>query len=106
VTLDLANARKQLQQYDKAESLYKSAMTLGEKSENHESVANALFDFANMYYVMGKYVEAEPLYERALSLQNGQRANKLVLTEYAKTLYKLNKTSKADDIYKQLRGLQ
>lgn len=106
VTVDLANTRKQLQQYDQAEGLYKSAIALEDKVDNQVARLNALFAFANLYYVMGKYVEAEPLYERAMSLQDAQHPNKELLSEYAKALYKLNKPSKADDIYKQLRGLQ
>lgn len=106
VMLELANAEKQLQTYDKAETLYKSVVALNEKSENQIALTSALFDFANLYYVIGKYADAESLYERAISVQSkigNQPANKQALTEYAKTLYKLNKTSKADEIYKQLR---
>lgn len=106
VMLDLANAEKQLQMYDKAETLYKSVVALDEKFENQTALTSALFDFANLYYVIGKYADAETLYERALAVQSkneNQHANKQALTEYAKTLYKLNKTSKADEIYKQLR---
>jgi len=106
VMLELANADKQLQKYDKAETLYKSVVALNEKSEDQTALPIALFDFANLYYVIGKYTDAEPLYERSISVQSkndSQHANKQALTEYAKTLYKLNKTSKADEIYKQLR---
>jgi TonB family protein len=105
VTLDLANVYKQLQQYEKAESLYKSVVALEEKLDDRTAFSKALFEFANMYYVMGKYVDAEPLYERSVSMQDAQHSDKQVLSEYAKTLYKLNKTAKADDIYKQLRGM-
>lgn len=106
LSLELANTRKQLQQYEKAEELYKSVVALEEKSDTHKLLAGTLASMANMYYLMGKYVEAEPLYERSLSLRNGSPADKQLLTEYAKTLYKLNKTSKADDVYKQLRSMQ
>ncbi|MBS1954269.1 MAG: TonB family protein [Cyanobacteria bacterium SZAS-4] len=106
VSLELANVFKELQKYDKAEPLYKSAIALGEKLENQTFLSNALFDFANLYYVMGKYADAEPLYERSLSVRSkieNLPVNKQALTEYAKTLYKMNKFSKADEIYKQLR---
>jgi len=109
VMIELANADKQLQKYDKAETLYKSVVALDEKLENQTALQIALFEFANLYYVMGKYTDAEPLYERSVLIQtknDSQHANKQALTEYAKTLYKLNKTSKADDIYKQLRSTQ
>lgn len=106
VSLELANTYKKLQQYDKSESLYKTVVALQEKSDNQKSLAETLASLANLYYVMGKYVDAEPLYERSLSLRHGSPADKQLLTEYAKTLYKLNKTSKADDIYKQLRTMQ
>lgn len=106
VMLELANAYKQTQKYDKAETLYKSVVALDEKLENQTALTSGLFDFANLYYVMGKYTDAESLYERAISVQSkneNQQTNKQALTEYAKTLYKLNKTGKADEIYKQLR---
>ena len=108
VSLELANAYKQLQKYDKAEPLYKSVVVLDEKLENQTALATALSDFANYYYVIGKYIDAEPLYERSISIQSkddSQHPNKQALTEYAKTLYKLNKTSKADEIYKLIHSL-
>lgn len=84
-------------------------MALDEKLQNQTALTKALAEFANMYYLIGKYSDAEPLYQRAVSMKiadGGAPASKQVLTEYAKTLYKLNKTGEADTIYKQLRESQ
>ncbi len=106
---DLANTYKQLQQYDKAEPLYKDLIATAENAAQESSLISALSDFANMYYTTNRYGDAEPLYARAVSLQNkidATHADKTMLNDYAKTLYKLNKTSQADEIYKQLRQMQ
>jgi tetratricopeptide (TPR) repeat protein len=107
--LELANAYKQLQQWEKAEGMYKALVAIEEKSPDQKGLVSALFEYGNMYFTMGKYVDAEPLLERSVSLQNGidaQHVNKQMLTEYAKTLYKLNKVAQADEVYKQLRSSQ
>lgn len=70
VMLALANADKQLQKYDQAETLYKSVVALDEKLENQTALTNALSDFANLYYVMGKYTDTDSLILGATSLSS------------------------------------
>jgi len=56
--------------YSKAESLYKRALAIDEKSlgKDHPDVARDLNNLALLYYAEGRYAEAAPLFKRALMI--------------------------------------
>ena len=56
--------------YAEAESLYKRAIAMGEKTlgAEHPNVATRLNNLAALYWNQGKYTEAEPLYQRAIAI--------------------------------------
>ncbi len=67
----------------------------------HPDLATDLNNLALLYYVHGKYAQAEPLYRRALAIQGkalGPEHPQIarVLENYAALLYKLNREAEAD----------
>jgi tetratricopeptide (TPR) repeat protein len=58
-------------QYEKAEELYKSALTIKEKSlgPDDPSVAIGLNNLSKLYIMQRQYEKAEPLYKRALEIR-------------------------------------
>jgi len=58
-------------QYEQAEPLYQSALTINEQrmlSSVHPDTAQSLFNLAALYQAQGKYDQAEPLLRRALAI--------------------------------------
>ena len=61
--------------YPEAESLYRRAIAIGEKTlgAEHPDVATYNNNLAALYWNQGKYAEAEPLYRRAIAIGEKER---------------------------------
>ena len=68
----LGDAHKSCTQYTKAEMAYKDALKLYESLHNSLGEANSLNNLAGLYYSIGRYSDAEPLYERSLHIRETQ----------------------------------
>ena len=88
-------------------------MSICEKAHGpeHTRIATTLISLAELYRVQGRYEEAEPLYERALVIQEkilGLEHSDLVsLVEiYADLLRNLGRTAKADGLEAQAKAIR
>jgi len=74
--------------YDKAETLYKRAIAIGEKSlgPNHPDLATLLNNFAKLLCTRRKYAEARPLVRRALKNFEAKLGANHAYTKYARVL--------------------
>jgi TonB family protein len=105
---DLANAEKQVGRYDESDANFKRIITLEEKLGDKRTLASSLADYGDSIYTRAQFANAEPILARALLLKRElglSAADKPVLEQYAKLLYKLNRTPEADGIYRELKGL-
>jgi TonB family protein len=106
---ELANCAVELHDYKEAEENYKTALPIVESDTSQAAELHSLLhDYAQMYVTISKLKDAEPLMTRALEIgktSSGIDAQKQrkVMEDYARLLYKLNRTAEADGIYKQLR---
>ncbi|PZM84639.1 MAG: hypothetical protein DKT66_08395 [Candidatus Melainabacteria bacterium] len=106
---ELANCAVELHDYKEAEENYKNALVIVEADASQVAELHSLLhDYGQMYVIIAKLKDAEALMSRALEIgktANGIDAKKQrnVMEDYARLLYKLNRTAEADGIYKQLR---
>jgi len=107
---ELGNCAVELHDYKEAESAYREALSVVESKPDQQGELQLLLaDYAQMYAATARLKEAEPLLSRACELASkaaggdAQRQRK-IMEDYARLLYKLNKTAEADAIYKQLRA--
>lgn len=106
---ELANCAVELHDYKEAEENYKNALVIVEADASRVAELHSLLhDYGQMYVIIAKLKDAEALMSRALEIgktANGIDAKKQrnVMEDYARLLYKLNRTAEADGIYKQLR---
>ena len=63
--------------FDEAESLYKRAINIFEKTlgKDHLDTANSINNLGTLYRKQGKYEEAEPLYKRTLEIREKSLGN-------------------------------
>lgn len=108
---ELANCAAELHDYKEAESSYKTALSIVE-NEPSQSVElySLLHDFAGMYMMSNSLKEAEPLMSRCMEIGKAGNGIELqtqrkVMEDYARLLYKLNRTAEADALYKQLKEM-
>mgnify|MGYP002399178730 CR=1 FL=1 len=109
---ELANCAVELHDYKEAEANYKSALPIVESDASQTTELHSLLhDYAQMYVTTARLKEAEPLMNRALEL--GKTASGIettkqrkVMEDYARLLYKLNRTAEADGLYKQLKEMR
>lgn len=107
---EIGNCAVELHQYNDAESAYKTALPIVEAdSAQSVELQSLLNDYAQMYVATARLKDAEPLLSRACQLaqestESDEKNKRLVMENYARLLYKLNKTQQADEIYKQLRA--
>jgi CHAT domain-containing protein/Tfp pilus assembly protein PilF len=94
--------------YDKAEPLFKRALLIREKvlGSEHPSTASALHNLAYHYYTIRAYDKAEPLYKRTLAIKEkilGQEHPDVAqFLNYLALLYKtMGDYSKAEPLYKR-----
>jgi TonB family protein len=105
---DLANAEKQVGRYDESDANFKRIIALEEKLGDRRVLAASLADYGDSIYTRAQYATAEPILARAVSLKRElglSAADKPVLEQYAKLLYKLNRAPEADPIYGELKAL-
>lgn len=107
---ELAKCAVELHDYQEAEAAYSAALPVVEKDAAQAAELQTLLaDFAQMYVTTARLKEAEPLLSRACEIGKSGSAGdpqkqRKVLEEYARLLYKLNRTADADAIYKQLKA--
>jgi len=94
--------------YIKAESLFKKALLIREKTlySNHPDIAQSISDLAYLYYVQSNYIEAEPLFKKVLSIREktldpnhpdvAQSINDLANLYYVQSYY-----SEAEPLYQR-----
>ena len=67
--IPLANYYKAIAQYTPAETMYKDALVVQDRTnENSRSQAKNLKNLGDCYQIQGKYSQADPLYRRALAI--------------------------------------
>jgi CHAT domain-containing protein len=105
---DYVKEESQIEDYAKAEALYKKALTITEKAlgTDHPRVATELCGLGSIHENLGDYVRAEALYERALTIREKALGpeHPYVITPLAclATLYdKLGNYTKAEASYKR-----
>ncbi len=74
-------------------------------------MAQSLHNLAVLYNAQGKYVEAEPLYQRALAIREKalgpeHPAVATVLENYAALLHKLNRDAEADKMEARAQAIR
>ena len=77
----------------------------------HRDVANSLNNLAELYRAQGNYAQAEPLYQRALTIwekalgpEHPQVAT--VLENYAALLHKLNRDAEAEKMEARAQAIR
>ncbi len=110
----MADAVKAYQQadYAEAEKLLLAALKEAESfGEQDPRLAASLNNLALLYYNQGKYAQAEPLYQRALAIdekalgpEHPQVAT--VLENYAALLHKLNRDAEADKMEARAQAIR
>jgi len=105
----LANLYWTIGRYQKAESLYKRALEIGEKvlGPEHPYVAGSLNNLAILYYKLGDYQKAGPLYKRALEIYEKALGPEhpyvaTSLNNLAPLYYDLGDYHKAEPLYKRV----
>jgi len=107
---ELAKCAVELHDYKEAEAAYSAALSIVEKDAAQAAELQSLLaDYAQMYVTTARLKEAEPLLSRACEIGKSGNAGDMpkqrkIMEEYARLLYKLNRTADADAIYKQLRA--
>ncbi|MBX9952183.1 MAG: TonB family protein [Candidatus Obscuribacterales bacterium] len=109
---ELANCAVELHDYKEAESNYKMALpTVENDATQLAELQSLLHDFAQMYAITARLKEAEPLMSRAVEIgKTGSgidiQQQRKAMEDYARLLYKLNRTAEADGLYKQLKEMR
>ncbi len=106
----VANCAVELHDYKEAQAAFSSALPVVESDPTQAAELHSLLaDFASMYAATARLKEADPLLNRACEL--GKTADSIdpakrrkVMEDYARLLYKLNRTKEADELYKQLKA--
>ncbi|MEE8199620.1 MAG: tetratricopeptide repeat protein [Candidatus Acidoferrales bacterium] len=110
----MADAAKAYQQadYAEAEKLFLAALKEAEKfGEQDPRFAASLNNLAELYRTLGKYAQAEPLYERALAIAEKalgpEHPNAATsLENYAALLHKLNRDAEADKMEARAKAIR
>lgn len=96
-----------LHDYKEAEASLKAALAIFEKNTDKPArTQSALVDLSHVYSVNGRLPEAEEALKRASTMESPDTPpadKRKILEEYARLLYKSNKTQEASEIYKQLK---
>lgn len=96
-----------LHDYKEAETNLKAALAIFEKNTEKPAKTQAvLVDLSHVYSVNGRLPEAEDALKRASTIESADispEQKRKILEEYARLLYKSNKTKEANEIYKQLK---
>ncbi len=106
----IANCAVELHDYKEAEAAFKAALPPIEGDPAQASELHLLLaDFASMYATTARLKEADPLLSRACELGKNSAAidaskQRKTMEDYARLLYKLNRTQEADELYKQLKA--
>ncbi len=105
----VASCAVELHDYKEAEGAFKAALPPIEGDPAQAAELHLLLtDFASMYATTARLKEADPLLSRACELGKNSAAiaplkQRKVMEDYARLLYKLNRTQEADDLYKHLK---
>jgi len=109
---ELANCAVELHDYKEAESNYNVALPIIESDTTQlAELQSLLHDYAQMYVITARLKDAEPLMIRAVEIGKtgsgiDMQQRRKTLEDYARLLYKLNRTAEADGLYKQLKDLR
>lgn len=91
----LASIYMVMADYNKAEELYKKALTITEKqTDNQRNLAIAINNLAELYRTMGHFTEAEPLFKKALELDKSSFG-----TEHPRVAIRFNNLA---ELYRQM----
>ena len=100
---DYANCLIDIQEQGEARNTLKEALEILDKNQAESSqLYPTLAQLAQLDYSVGDLSVAEPLFKRALAIEE----DKAVMESYAKLLYKQNRAAEADEIYKKIRTLK
>lgn len=101
----------ELHDYKEAEAAFKAALPPLEADPTQAAELHSLLaDFAAMYATTARLKEADPLLNRACQLGKNSAVaippikQRKAMEEYARLLYKLNRSQEADEMYKQLKA--
>lgn len=107
----VANCAVELHDYKEAEAAFTAALPPIEADPSQAAELHSLLaDFAAMYATTARLKEADPLLNRACQLGKSSAVaiepnkQRKVMEEYARLLYKLNRSQEADELYKQLKA--
>ncbi len=110
ILITIGRNYRKINDYENATRAFEKASTIY-KSENSANEAVLKAELAEAYARKGDNQTALSLFEKASSTlrekpQENKEELKKVLTEYARTLYRVKNTEKADKLYAEIRSLK
>ncbi len=98
--------------YDEAKELFLAALEEAEKFEDQDiRLATTLNELAYLYFTQGEYTEAEPLYQRALSIYEKAWGPEhpdvaMTLENYAALLREMDRNAEAEKLEERARAIR